>query len=581
MTDIASYPYTRYDSYVPSIEVNPASVFYQRISSQNVSNTNCQFTVRSPSSRAYLQSKAMIEWALTLKRVRTDGNSIPIGTATSFGSTSGGVTGGQDFFCLKPTPLPISNSFSSITCSVNGSSSTISQPRRIFDCISQCLVSREDSNKFSTKYPDSMGGVWNTDANPGQPSAGVVLDHAMMENYNNLNLKVLRAVNQNNYVPAVVRSTVKILENLICPPFDCYAEINKFDQPYWSPWKYMSQSIPNIQSLEIDIQMIKLAASSIFYQYSKNAAGAGGPTSGIEIDTASPNQIRADLLLYWSEQNPQAEIPRSVDLQTYQIREFQKDIAGPNGIKITNQISDLIQLQSVPSCIIVHVEKNKDDPRYACTAQTSDDDQTGGNPGVTGTGHHSWDSFAEINSLTVVLGSKPNVISTNFSQEELYRLTEKNCRALPYSFTDHQGRLNPNVAGNELVVDAAYKNYATKSMIVLTPQDLAEKTSTGVFSSNSIQVTIDTTPRDGFAGYDGGDQSWKFYVHLIYSKELLRIEPDKASFVTQNVDENVARKLTSQAPRDMSGSGLRVGGGLSVGGRRRRVNPLSKIRSRV
>ena len=118
MTDIASYPYTRYESYVPSIEVNPASVFYQRISSQNVSNTNCQFTVRSPSARAYLQSKAQIDWQLTIFKCDAPAGVIDSTTAVPF-------TACLDYFGLKMTSLPISNSFSSVTCSVNGSSSTI------------------------------------------------------------------------------------------------------------------------------------------------------------------------------------------------------------------------------------------------------------------------------------------------------------------------------------------------------------------------------------------------------------------------------------------------------------------------
>ena len=583
MTDIASYPYTRYESYVPSIEVNPASVFYQRITSQNVSNTNCQFTVRSPSARAYLQSKAMIDWKLTILKCDAPAGVVNPAVPVPF-------TACLDYVGLKMTSLPISNSFSSVTCSVNGSSSTISQPRRIFDCLSQCMVNKEESDKyFNGKYPDQMGGSWNFLGVPGNFGPARVqdalrVDHSTLQSYDDMTSRLLKAgttnLNATAFFNALNNPVISVLENLLCPPFDCYANCDKTKMPYWSPWRYMSQSIPNIQSLEIDIQMIKLAPSVLFPQYAQNQVNAN--VAGYDIPT-----VAADLLLYWSEQNPQAEIPRSVDLQTYQIREFQKNLGTRNYVEVT-EVCDLIQLQSVPSAIIVHIERNKDSDFYRCAALGGDDDGACTANYFNNSGNHSFDSYAEIINLEIVLGSKPNVISTNFTQEELYRLTLKNTKQLPYNFTDWKGRKNPKVSNvGHNVLTSGFRDYASKCMVVLTPQDLAEKTSTGVFSSNSIQIRVRILPHDGFAGWPNSgvaaavNQQWVIYNHLIFSKEFLRIEPDKAQFVSQNVDENVARKLTSQAPRDMSGSGLRVGGGLGVGGRRRRVNPLSKIRSRV
>jgi hypothetical protein len=590
MTDIASYPYTRYESYVPSIEVNPASIFYQRITSQNVSETNCQFTIRSPSARAYLQSKAMIDWKLKIEKVDT--------TAGVPNATSVPWNGCLDYFGLKNTSLPISNSFSSVTCSVNGSSTTISQPRRIFDCLSQCMVTKDESDKyFSGKYPNQMGGAWNfqglnTVRGPAATKDAMQLDQSSLQSYEDMNSRLLRrglsakpetVYNAAAFFNNVADATISVLENLICPPFDCYADCDKTKMPYWSPWRYMSQSIPNIQSLEIDIQMNHLAASVLFPQYAQNQVAAN--VAGFKI--GGLNSVAADLLLYWSEQNPQAEIPRSVDLQTYQIREFQK-VLGLIDYEYTTVDCDLIQLQSVPSAIIIHVEKNKDSPLYTCTALGGDDNGLSNVVYHNNTGQHCFDSYAEIVSVEVILGNKPNVISTNFSQEELYKLTLKNTKQLPYNFSDWRGRKNPKVAATGFYDrTSGFRDYASKCMVVLTPQDLAEKTSTGVFSSNSIQIRITLLPHDGFAGWPASglaaavNQNWVAYNHLVFSKEFLRVESDKAQFVSQNVDENVARKLTSQAPRDMSGSGLRVGGGLGVGGRRRRVNPLSKIRSRV
>ena len=54
----------------------------------------CQFTIRSPSSRAYLQSKAMIDWQLTILKVDAPAGVLDIGTEVPFNNC-------LDYFSLK------------------------------------------------------------------------------------------------------------------------------------------------------------------------------------------------------------------------------------------------------------------------------------------------------------------------------------------------------------------------------------------------------------------------------------------------------------------------------------------------
>ena len=62
-------------------------------------------------------------------------------------------------------------------------------------------------------------------------------------------------------------------------------------------------------------------------------------------------------------------------------------------------------------------------------------------------------------------------------------------------------------------LDTAWTSYACKGMVVVTGPDLANKTSTGVFSSNSIKVIVDWRPHSGFAGVASGDNVYQLYNH--------------------------------------------------------------------
>ena len=117
-------------------------------------------------------------------------------------------------------------------------------------------------------------------------------------------------------------------------------------------------------------------------------------------------------------------------------------------------------------------------------------------------------------------------------------------------------------ASSRQLPNVAYNHSASKCVIALRPKDLAEKISDGVFAPNSFQVRVNGVARDGTHGYgNGGNQTYRLYVHLFFGKHFLRIEPDKAQFQEQSIALDTARRLTNPILESQGVSGL--GSGLS------------------
>lgn len=123
---------------------------------------------------------------------------------------------------------------------------------------------------------------------------------------------------------------------------------------------------------------------------------------------------------------------------------------------------------------------------------------------------------------------RPNVISTNFTQRELYYLTQKNSKTpYPYDFDDWRSHRRPTTdASSRQAPIPDWQNYASKCVVCLRPKDLAEKISDGVFAPNSFQIRVNGVARDGTHSY-GVDtaQNYRMYIHLFFGRHFLRIEP--------------------------------------------------------
>lgn len=538
--------------YVTSLGLNPDNVFYQSVAARNISTSNAQWTITSPNKRAFLLSYAAVNWQPTVTRQNEAGTAVE-----NWGQS-------VNYVSAKPC-LPFANAMSSITMSVNGNTITLSQPRRFMEGLTMLNVNREESRKcFETGYPDSMGGLWSV-ANPGKEGVATV-DEGFLKNEVSFADKILRAQGVNlfgAFSATPMTGNNGFEEPLIVPPLNPFAKL-KDGMPGYSWFKDMSSVIPNIDRLEIDIQFQNLSASVLYPRYMQ--AVTANATNGRVAITA----LAADLKLYWYEVPVNMSIPRQVDLQTWNVREFQTSVpVVADGAVIPQLSSDLIQLNSTPTLIMIHMERDKDNALYlAKSASRSDDLGTNADPPVitaaatADAGGHSWDSYAEITNLEILLGDRPNVISTNFTQRELYYLTQKNSKSpYPYSYEDWRSKRRPTMdaIGNQLPA-VAYNSYASKCVIALRPKDLAEKISDGVFAPNSFQVRVTGVARDSTNGYGNTvNQTYRLYVHLFYGKHFLRIEPDKAQFQEQSIPLDTARRLTNPVLQSQGVSGLGSG----------------------
>ena len=255
-------------------------------------------------------------------------------------------------------------------------------------------------------------------------------------------------------------------------------------------------------------------------------------------------------------------IPRSVDLQTWNVREYITNFTAARapGAAEVNLQSDLIQLNSTPTLIMIHAELNKDDAQYICQSASRDDDLNGTNATIQGI--NSFDSYAEITNLEILLGNRPNVISTNFTQRELYYLTQKNSKTpYPYDFDNWRSHLRYTLTNAGVpIVNAALASNASKSVVLLRPKDIAEKIPDGVFAPNSFQIRANFVARDGTHGYvNAVAKNYTMFVHLFFGKHFLRIEPDKAQFQEQSIPLDTARRLTNPVLETQGVSGLGSG----------------------
>lgn len=526
-----------WSSYVTELNLNPDNVFYQSVSARNISTSNAQWTITSPNKRSVLLAWAVVNWQPTIRRLRADGS-----TAENWGAS-------MNYVSYKPV-MPYANAMSSITLSVNGNTITLSQPRRFIEGITCANVTKAEADTcFESTYPDSMGGRWCS-VNPGNEEVSTVDDRFLKNEYS-WQEKLFKAQGVDQFGAfnnVAMTGNEGCQEPLIVPPFNPFAKL-KAGMPDYMWFKHMSNVIPNIDRLELDIQFQNLTPSVLYPRFVNPTANT------TEDKLLSITNLAADLKLYWYELPVNMSLPPQIDLQTWSVREFQSSIAQvANGTAFARVTSDLIQLNSTPTLIQIAIQRDKDDALYngtfAARSETFGSDAIPyvvTNPSVANGGNNSWDSYGEITNVEILLGDRPNVISTNFTKRELYYLTQKNSK-LPYPYDyenwtshhryvgDSNGR--PNVGTDQVV-------QASKCVILLRPKDIAEKISDGVFAPNSFQIRVNGIARDGTHAYGGNTQNYRLYIHLYYGKHFLRQSPDRSQYQEQSIPLDVARQLTN------------------------------------
>lgn len=531
--------------YVDSLDLNPSNVYYQRIASNNVSTSGAQWSITSPNKRSMLLSFVQVEWTVIINRVDDEG------AASDF-------TGAFEYCSFKPL-LPFTNSMLSQTLSINGNTLTLSQPRRFIEPLSRLCVSKEESKAcFESEWWDDVGGNLLY-GKPSHPNQDLEQDSGLKRNENLFISKLIdaggdeRKLDDNSY-------TIQYNEPLIIPPLNPFAKLGT-GMPNYMPFKRMSPVIPNIDRLEIDIQFdpSRIDAGCMFFKYGRNTAGDAVPRR-LVFGTA----VKAKLLLYWYEVPVEMSVPRSIRLQTWNIIEFQTSLESgtdiDNGERVKNVVSDLIQLRSVPTLIIMHARRRQTEDTYINSSMVADQNSFGVNSAGSANNvgvpqdnpNHSLDCFMEIESMNVLLGDRPNVINTNFGQRELYYLCVKNAKYKGFSlgYSAWRGsyaqvsRDNSGDNTNTIVPLVEAEFQMAKGFMALQPKDLAERISSGVFFPNSLQFEVNFRARDGACGLRGGPHKYDMFIHILIGKHFLELEPDRARYNEQNIPLEAAERAT-------------------------------------
>jgi hypothetical protein len=545
--------------YAASLDLNPENLFYQRVRSNSASPSNVQWSIITPDVRSLLLSYAQIDWSFTLQHADDAAADLAI-------TSSNGI---QTSF--KPI-MPFTNAMTSQTVSINGNSITMSQPRNFIENLSRLNVSKSESAScYENQWWDDSGGNFGA-MRQAYPQFSSSLDKGLDQNERLFTQKLIEtraasaAPTLVGNAGASVFQLIRLQEPLLCAPFNPYAKVQS-GMPDYMPMKWMSPVIPNIKQLQVSCQMnsAKLVPGIMFNRYSLTAVRNQWILSNLQ----------ADLLLYWYQVPTTMSIPRAPMLQTWNMTEYQNPVGGApiadgaEGPVVNN--SPLIQLESVPGFILIHARRRQDDTDYKGLSMSSDTDGFGTAPlgsyladgAVNDNPEHSLDTYLEIRNMRVQLGSRPDAISTDFSQRQLYDVTLKNAKYNGFSlnFQSWKSQIvnyirydtgvdnDPNPANSLLLLAQM-----SKSFVCLQPKDLAQQISPGVRFPNSLLVQIGVRGRDGACGMKGGTHTYDLFVHVFVNKHWIRIEPDRAQYEEQSVTLPAATQML-QNNGDLAGLG--------------------------
>lgn len=518
--------------YVASIGLNPQNVYYQRIRSNNVSTEIAQWNVKTPNPRAMLLSFAQIHWKPTI---------------------TSQVAGADDDFvrsnikaCFKPG-LPFANATSSVRCQINSSNMSMARPSRFMEILGLMYSGREGAKKY---WSAAGGEPWSLDGQVGSGPVGsdttldfAITDKALYRAEKSFKEKLLKAT---NYTTLHERNNFQVscIEPVIAPPFNPFCFL-KDEMPDYSWFKKMSPMVANVNSIDLDYQFTKLSESVLFSRFMQSAAATTDVTLKISA-------LQADLLLYWYTPPMAMSVPREISYQAWDVREFPSPIAGAGAggaitvaaPTVTGIESQLIQLKEMPSLIVIHAEVDKDSATYVAAPLARG---TGG-AAAGGLAKDSLDDYLELYDVEVILGDKPQVINTYFTQEELYQLTLKNSKHIdfPYTYNEWKGSVGTlfNAGGFTSF------NQMGKCFLAFRPEDLNSEYSDGVNVSTTLQFRMNARRHGDIAGYRAllantqeFDKKYTLYVHTFFGKRLLTLTKELGQYSTQAIPMGAAQKM--------------------------------------
>ena len=548
--------------YAASIGLNPEYVFYNRIPTNNKSTQSIEWTLDSPYQGNFMLDYGQYELIFPVNKVLQDAD--------------GGNEAAYDWqitdrVSLKEA-LPIANATSSATVVINGATQTFNQPRRWAHQLCMMFAGRKGITKcnhsgcnfwdLQGKYPTNDTYANTGNINRGDlhtPDTGLKMNEdAFLSNI---------YLEQNNAFGAGANKTIRVVEPILYPPWNPFGKVKK-EMPDYCWFKHMSPSIANVSRLQLNLQLSNFAASMMFYRMAVTNDDIMGFLSVPSITTAN-------LLLYWYKPPEKMEIPRQIVYQTWSVREFVRSVNNgaivPNYTQNIDTVSDLIQLHSIPTLIVMSAKRDQDSTTagtvYKCTSLAAYDETQPENRSSGDPSNNSMDTYMSIEEIEIQMADKSQLINTTIKPIQLYDMTLKNSiwKDFPYEFREWYGKISTVPDSDRLVLGSndLVTNYPARCFLAFRPKDLGIGLSDGVAGSITLKVTsMKLRAHSTFPGTNPIlNFKYIFTVHVFYGKHTLTLTPDSGKFEEQqlafqtigsSISESTASRIIPDDPRYIS-----------------------------
>lgn len=292
-----------------------------------------------------------------------------------------------------------------------------------------------------------------------------------------------------------------------------------------SHYRKMTDLIPYIRQIGLEIDFQDISANSLMYLYARR--GAGGIPADKLVRLRDVQITFAELVLEWV--RPRKEkiltLPPRVKIQSWNIDKHVFDLGNVDNTDTISPVIQNIIIHQVPTYMYIYATVDKDDVQnYNCVSVASSEDNIGTNL-TTSANNNSQESnmTLEDNSLTLrvnVLGGN-DVITQDYNNRELYRITTKNSiKDTPYGYAKWQGGFG------------RYANYSSQCYIILGETELrsffvrkGQTISNFVLDMSSTWIAADGYGLDEVSFPDeGGFKHYQLHIDFVYDRYSINLD---------------------------------------------------------
>lgn len=545
-------PELSFSQYFASLHLNPLQVFHQRITARSAGPSNFGWNLDSPKEGALLDSYAVMEVDITYQ----------LGTIAAVNDLGFDVT---EIIVNQFSPIHCASQ--SATIAINSGSTDFTP----FDYWRQMSMVQLDHREMDHKGPWIGGFGVEPDRGQHINAAGIGFGElyntpdkkGWQRNYHEFiqlgsafgavaNIADVNTALNSDAVGAAGAGAARFIRRLREPVgIGLFNPWKGYKVPAWCHWAHMSDVMPFVHTLSLFYSLTNFKPHLIRY--------LNGPiNSGIRFDPLSNGGFRTgttQLILKWY--TPQAVTFDTMVLPSYRVSVEQRDLAPAGQLGALRQAINNVKLMESPDYILIYFSTRKDVPaEYNLGVQLvntyggpagSGPEQIGGGAVSTFVG----DNQPLITGLTVSVGLRNNIIDTNYTRRELYKILQMNAHMYPYRYQ-------------------AWKQ--NKNMLMFTPSDLAMPSS-GV--AEPINISIDVTGvatatvPSGLRTGTPAAVTYRLYLIAVFNKYFCSLTPRSATFSMQGMSPNEARQriqagmFSQNTAKVAAGAGVRAGGGVS------------------